>query len=245
MNKMQIFLKRNSSTILTFVGVAGVIGTAVSAVKATPKAMELIEEAKEEKGCELTTTETIKVAWKPYIPTTIIGLSTIACILGANYLNTRAQASLMSAYALLDSSYQEYRKKANELYGEDADDNIKREIAKSKFDRDMILDNDKELFFDFESMQYFESTLEEVKRGEKIFNEYFSSTGYANLNTLYDSIGVPRVSYGYDMGWSTKVNDSIYGYSGVELEYEKATNDDGLECWIISMPCPPSPDYLY
>lgn len=245
MNRKEVFFRKHSSTILTFFSTAGVIGTTVLAVKATPKAIRLIEEAKEEKGCDLTTLETVKAAWKPYIPATVTGLSTIACIFGINYLSTRTQASLMSAYAFLENSYKEYRKKANELYGEDADDNIKREIAKEKVDRNIVIDENKELFFDTESMQYFHSTIEEVKRGERIFNEYFSTTGYASLNNLYDALGVPRVSYGYNLGWSTKLNDLTYGYSGVGIEYEKATLDDGLECWIVSITCPPSPDYLY
>ena len=59
LNKSQVFLKRNSATILTCVGAAGVIATTVTAVKATPKAMRLIEEAKVEKGEDLTKLETI------------------------------------------------------------------------------------------------------------------------------------------------------------------------------------------
>ena len=74
----QLFLKRNASTILTCIGGAGVIATSVMAVKATPKALSLLDEAKEEKGEDLTVLETVKVAWKPYIPSVLFGVSTIA-----------------------------------------------------------------------------------------------------------------------------------------------------------------------
>ena len=53
-NKSGQFIRRNSSTILTIIGAVGVIATAVTAVKATPKALKRIEEAKAEKGAELT-----------------------------------------------------------------------------------------------------------------------------------------------------------------------------------------------
>ena len=53
LSKSQTFLKRNSSTILTCVGAVGVVATTVTAVRATPKAMRLIEQGKEEKGAEL------------------------------------------------------------------------------------------------------------------------------------------------------------------------------------------------
>jgi hypothetical protein len=121
MTKTKLFFKKHSSTILTVIGAVGVVGTAVLSVKATPKALKLIEEKKQElEKEELTAIETVKTAWKPYIPAAITGFSTIACIFGANYLSVRSQASLMSAYALLDRSYKEYREKTEELYPEES-----------------------------------------------------------------------------------------------------------------------------
>ena len=49
LNKAHLFLKHNSGTILTWIGAAGVVVTSVMAVKATPKAISIIREAKEEK----------------------------------------------------------------------------------------------------------------------------------------------------------------------------------------------------
>ena len=60
----------------------------------------------------------------------LLGVSTIACIFGANALNQKKQASLMSAYAMLNESYKQYRKAAKTVYGEDADDKIHAEMAK-------------------------------------------------------------------------------------------------------------------
>ena len=81
MTSAQIFLKKHSSTILKVIGSTGVVANTVLAVKATPKAMSLLVEAEQDKGSELTVVETVKAAWKPYIPTAVTGLSTIACIL--------------------------------------------------------------------------------------------------------------------------------------------------------------------
>ncbi|MCG5029675.1 DUF6353 family protein, partial [[Ruminococcus] torques] len=58
-----------------------------------------------------------------------MGVSTIACIFGANALNQKKQASLMSAYVMLNESYKQYRKSAKTVYGEDADDKIHAEMA--------------------------------------------------------------------------------------------------------------------
>ena len=159
MNKAQMFLKNNSSTILTVIGAGGVVATTVLAVKATPKALILLQNAEYEKGDKLTPLEVVKTAWKPYIPAVIAGASTMACIFGANHLSTKRQASLMSAYALLDSSYKEYKNKVKELYGEDADNNVKRVIAKDTYDDDIVIGENKLLFFDYQSHQFFESTM--------------------------------------------------------------------------------------
>ena len=132
LSKSAILVKRSAPTILTIIGSIGVVATAVIAVKVTPKATKLLEQAKEEKGEELTKFEVIKVAGPSYIPAAVTGVATIACIFGANVLNKKKQAAIMSAYALLDNSYKEYRNKATKLFGEDADRRIKEEIAKSK-----------------------------------------------------------------------------------------------------------------
>ena len=43
MGKFSTGLRRSSPTILTVLGIAGVVGTTVMAIKATPKAMKLIK----------------------------------------------------------------------------------------------------------------------------------------------------------------------------------------------------------
>lgn len=162
-NVSKSFLKRNASTILTCLGAAGVIATSITAVKATPKAEMLLREAEEEKGENLTTLEKIQTAGPAYIPSLLIGVSTIACIFGANVLNTRQQATLMSAYGLLETSYKEYSKKVKELYGEEADNNVKEEVTKEHYTEiPETIPEGKQLFFDFKTLNYFESTMDEV-----------------------------------------------------------------------------------
>ena len=168
LSKLQLFLKKNSSTILTCIGAAGLVATTITAVKATPKAVMLIEEAEAEKGDELTKLEKVKIAGPAYIPTVVLGVSTLACIFGASILNKRGQASLMSAYALVDSKYKDYRKKVNELYGDEAGTKIRSEIAKEKYEENPIPveGEDKRLYYDYYSERYFEATPYEVQRAE-------------------------------------------------------------------------------
>lgn len=59
MPKMKLHLRNNSPTILTCIGAIGVVGTSVLAVRATPKALKLLEKATEEKGEDLTKMEVV------------------------------------------------------------------------------------------------------------------------------------------------------------------------------------------
>ena len=232
--KSRVFMKRNSPTILTCIGAVGVVTTSVMAVKATLKAMTLIEEAKEEKGEDLTKMEIVRVAYPIYIPSVLVGVSTIACIFGANALNKRQQATLMSAYALLDNSYKEYKNKVKELYGEDANIQIRQEIAKDKYEEtDIVVEDNKQLFYDELSERYFESTMEDVIRAEYELNRAIVTYGGAYLNDFYDFLNIPATDYSDHIGWST----------WVDFEHVKTVMDDGLECYIIVMQHEPVPDF--
>ena len=244
--RSKVFLSRNASTILTCVGGAGVVATSVMAVKATPKALQLIEKAKEEKGEDLTTIETVKVAWKPYIPAMLIGASTMGCIFGANVLNKRHQAALASAYALLDTSYKEYKKKVSELYGEEANGRIVEEIAKDKYEEHPIeVEGNNLLFFDYFSGQYFESTMEDVIRAEYEINKQITLTGGARLNDFYELLDIPSFEGGQCLGWSTGGLTMSSWSTWLDFEHEKTVLDDGLECYIITFADDPMYEYEY
>ena len=242
----KLFLKRNSSTILTCLGGIGVVATSVMAVKATPKAMKLLEQAKEEKGEDLTKMEVVRVAGPAYIPSIVTGASTIACIFGANALNKRQQAALASAYALLNNSYKEYKKKVEELYGEAADVRVREEIAKDKYEEEEItVEEGKQLFYDDFSQRYFESTMADVIRAEYEINKKISNWGGASLNEFYEQLDIPQVDYGEFLGWSSGTLMETKWTQWLDFEHEKVVMDDGLECYIITISDEPMYEYEY
>lgn len=239
MNKAEVLLKKYSPLILTSLGSIGVIATSVLTAKATIKAKKLIEDVEEDISYKLDLkddfTQIIKIAWKPYIPAIISGGATISCIFGAHFLNKRAQASLASAYALLSNSYKEYIDKSKDLYGEDAEKQIKSEVAKSKYDTTFIkVDTDTHLFFDYQSMRYFESTFDDVKRAEDFVNQELAASGYVHLNTFYEALGIDKLeNFGDSMGWCDNGE-----YQEIKFEHERVTMDDGLECFLLTMNSP-------
>ena len=247
---IQVFIKRNAPTTLSCLGVAGVVATAVTAVKATPKALSLVKQAEEEKGNKLSKWEKVNLAGPAYIPSVLIGTATVACILGANLISRRQQATLMSAYALLDRSYKEYRDKTDELYGEEAGEHVRGEIAKDKYtddkytDDSVSVDDDKELFFDFYSGRYFESTKEAVQWAEYETNRAMVVNGAVCLNEFYDFLGLdPKPEYEL-LGWSCGQIEEMYLHPWIEFEHSTTQIDEDMECTIINMPLSPFIDYL-
>ena len=227
LNTLKMFAKKNGPTILTCIGSVGVVITSVMAIKATPKAIVLLEDARDEKGDNLTKFEKVMVAGPAYIPTIIVGTSTIACVFGANILNQRQQAALMSAYALLDSTYKEYQSKVVDLYSEEADSRVKKEIAKDKYlGDDKLVDNDA-LFYDEFSGRYFESTNAKVLKAEYETNKKISDHGGACLNDFYRALELEPTKYGDRLGWS--MNDL-----SLDFRHENFILDDGLEGCIIT-----------
>ena len=251
----RLFVKRNASTILTGLASIGVVTTAVMAVKATPKALQLMEKAEQEKGEKLTKWETVKTAGSSYIPSAIVGIATITCLLASNILNKRTQASLMSAYALLDQSYKEYKNKLIELYGEEQHNEIIDAIAIEKAEEigvrgsylgtscDLSLEeNDSEprTFYDEHSGRYFTATIEQVMNAEYHLNRNYILRGYSYLNEFYEFLGIEETEYGSVLGWAPN-DDGMYW---IDFNHRKVTLDDGMEIYIIEMPFEPTYDFL-
>lgn len=251
-------LQKAAPTILTCAGTAGVVATAVLAVRATPKALKCIEREKEAKNVEnggnLTRMEAIGACWRCYVPAAVTGIATIGCIFGANVLNRRQQASLVSAYALASRSLNRYKQKVKELYGEEAHRKVMTALAAEQSEKRPIYagtfaattslgfeeaDEEERLFYDAISDRYFQATISQVLQAEYHINRNFAlSGGFITLNDFYDFLGISKTPEGDKIGWM--VSDGLYW---VDFDHQRTVVDDGLngevECWIIDAPFPP------
>jgi hypothetical protein len=226
------------------VGAVGLIATTVTAVKATPKAVMLLEEAKKEKGEDLTKLEIVQTAGPVYIPSVVLGVSTLACMFGANILNKRGQASLMSGYALVDRAYKDYKNKVDELYGEEAGGLVRAGIAKDKYEEAPIeVHEGNRLYYDFYSGRYFEATPAFVKNAEYELNRKLVMDDCAYMNEWYYLLDMEPLEHGNSFGWSTCANSEMYWQTWVDFHHEKVVMDDGLECIIISFMQEPYPNF--
>lgn len=237
MNVMKL-VQKNSSTILTCIGAAGVIATAVLTGRATIKAVRIVDESETHSKKEI-----VKTVWKEYIPAAGIGIATIACIFGANTLNKRQQAALMSAYALLDQTYKEYKSKVKEVLGEESEQKVEDAIAEEKVS-DICPSDGKLLFYEPNYGQGFERTMLEVQDAEYRLNQKFAVEGEASLNDFFELLGLNKTDTGDMIGWSQEMAWDNYNYQWIEFEHEPKKTEDGREYYQINMPFPPTFGYF-
>lgn len=244
---VQKFTSEHSPEILAGFGIAGMLTVTVLAVSATPKALRLIEKAKEEKGVdELTKAETVKAAWKPYIPAAITCVLSTGCLIGSVNVSARRNAALATAYQLSSTALSEYKEKVVETIGEKKEKDIREKIAQDKVDRKPV--NTSEvivagvggvLFLEPVSMRYFTSDIETIRRVVNNLN-YRLTTGmeeYISLSEFYDEIGLSHTATSDDVGWNLGRDGQI------EVSLPPATADDGKPCLVLDYRVAPRWDF--
>jgi hypothetical protein len=228
-------LVKHSPEILTGMGIAGMVMTTVLAIKATPKALKLIEDKKKEEHTDkLTPVETVKAAWKPYIPVAITGVTSIACIVGASSVNTRRNAALATAYTLSETALKEYKDKVIETIGEKHEKEIREKINKDHIDQKPVTksnviftDKGNTLCFDYHSGRYFRSDIDHIKRAVNELNRRLVGNGYVSLNDFYDELDLEHTKMGYDLGW--EIDDG-----NVEIDFSAQIANDDTPCIVIN-----------
>lgn len=226
---------KHSPEILIGIGVAGFISTTVLAVKATPKAMRILEAAKKDKGDDLTKLEVVKVAWKPYIPAAITGVASIACVIGANSVNARRNAALATAYQLSTAALNEYKDKVVETIGEKKEQTIREKISKDRVEKNPVSNNTvyvtgngESLFLEPISKRYFKSDIERIRGIVNTLNEhmYNDAFGQISLSDLYDELGLERTDISDDIGWSIEKGS-------IKVDFHPVMSDDGKPCLAL------------
>ena len=239
------FASKRSPEILTGIGIAGMITTTILAVRATPKALELIKEQKEEESVdELSSFEVVKVAWKPYIPAMVTCIASTACLIGASSVNTKRNAALATAYKLSETALSEYRDKVVETIGEKKERIVRDKVAEERVKKNpvsknevIVTGNGKTLCFDPISGRYFMCSIETIKKAENTLNKQMlhDISGYVSLNEFYDELGLDHTSVGNDLGWNTN--------QLIDIDFSSQLNDNGEPSVVLDYLVAPKCDY--
>lgn len=237
-------ISRHSPEILTGIGIAGMVTTTILAVKATPKAIKLIEAEKQAKHVDaLSPVDTVKTVWKCYIPAAMTGVSSIACLIGSNAINAKRNAALTTVYTISEMARNEYKEKVIETIGEKKERTIKEKVDAERIKRDpvskkevIITEKGTTLCYDHVFGRYFKSDIDIINRAMNKINREIVINMYASLNDFYAELGLSPVEMGYDLGWN--IDDGT-----IEIEPSSQLADDGTPCLVIDYSV--SPKYNY
>lgn len=204
------YLKKRSPEILTGIGLVGMISSTVLAVTATPKAIKLIEKKKEEMDTDkLKPIDIVKAAWKPYIPSIGIGLTSIGCIIFSSKVNYKRNAALATAYTMSEKALIRYKDKVVETIGERKEKNIREELAQDEVNSRKVSESTvilttkgNTLCLDKMSGRYFRSDIESIKKVINKLNRDLTYQNYISLNDYYYELGLDGIRTGSLMGWN-------------------------------------------
>lgn len=177
------FVITNGPSILTGIGIGGMLTTVVVACKETPKAVKLLEEKdlkkpetpkeKFEYGMEVLKT-TVPVYW----PSVVLWATSASCILLANHIHLKRTATLGAAYFVADGRLKELKDKTKDILGEKKADKAREEIlaerlANTPLNKDAIMNTGfgTQLCFDAYHARYFYCSAEKIRRVEIEFEK--------------------------------------------------------------------------
>ncbi len=251
--------KSGSPVLLAGLAAAGVVTTAIFAVKAAKKAEKRINEALEEKReqvekeaeekgediCEevtLTKKEIVKAALPVFAPALIMGALTIMCIFGGLNISMRRQAALTAAYNISESAIKNYEKALPEVVGEEKAAQVKEKVAQNqmltaKKDESLVevTGTGNQLCFDTFTGRYFRSTAAHVQKIVNDLNEEINRFGYVCLNDFYSGVGLRNTEVGDMLGWGTE--------GLIDVGYSSQLTEDNEPVLAISFLRRPITDY--
>lgn len=251
LKSVKMVVTKHSPEILTGIGIAGMITATILAVRATPKALDLIANAEDEKfdngnGEHLTKVEVIKAAWKPYIPAAITSVTSVVCLIGANSVNARRNAALATAYNLSATALSEYKDSVIKTIGEKKEQSVRDRIAEERLSKEpvnksaiIVSGNGNTRCFDTITKRRFMSDIESIKRIVNELNRRMvSGDDYISLNDFYYELGLDGSSIGDDLGWN--VSDGL-----IELDFSAQLDSDGTPCIVIDYAIAPKRGYQF
>ena len=239
---------KHAPEILTSIGIGGMITTTIMAVSATPKAILILNEeecrrSKNEAEPKISKKEVVKLTWKCYVPSALVGGMSVACLIGASAVSAKRNAAIATAYTLAESALKTYQEKVIETIGEKKEESIRDAVAKYQIERNpptsqniIITNRGETLCYDTISARYFKIDIDKIRRIENDLYTQINNDGYVALNDFYYELGLEGISVGYDLGWN--VDDGR-----MEIYFTSQLTPDDTPCLVLNYRVAPKYDY--
>lgn len=193
---------RHSPAILTGLGIIGLVSAGVSAVKNTPKALDILKEAEERVDTEtpLKPVEKVKLCWKQYAFPVIIAVLSIACIIFARRIDSGRTAALLTACKVTEEAADRFDSTTKEVIGDKKYEEIKHKIAEKDIQDSMYCEGNvintrtgNTLYFEPFSNQYLRASRDFIDKSMNLFNQKLSDYESMSINDYLDCFQLPKL----------------------------------------------------
>lgn len=236
--------KKHSPTIMFAAGIVGVVGSTVLACRATMNLEETLDDARKDmelaksfliddepnkKEIAGTYVRNAGSVVKLYAPSVALGVVSIGLLTGSHITLNKRNASLVAAYAALESGFNEYRQRVIDDLGVDKDRKYRHNLEvceiedsvtgkKKKVER--IGNNSASIYarlFDVHSDSWSptpEYNVLFLRAQQNYCNDKLKAKGHLFLNEVYDMLGLERSKAGAVVGWlwDTKNGDNYIDF---------------------------------
>lgn len=213
-------IDKNKSSLSTTAGLIGGGITVISAVKATPAALDLKHEAERKKEGALTPLELVKTCYKPYIGTAICGGLSAGLIIYGKKLDTNTIKSMGAAYALSNKTCEMLEAKIKELADDETLDAIKEEVAQNdikntNMTKPICPRKDEILIKEPWTGTIFSSTQGQVREAVGHLNLIMAKEDYATLDDFFSYLGEDCEGLvKYNLGFNDYTGPAEVSFSG-------------------------------
>lgn len=226
-------IKANSPVILSVAAGVGTITTAILVGKASYQAANVIREYEENNAPAINPKERLKdrtrLVWKLYIPSTISTVSTVACVIGANRMETKKTIAANAVLAVTERAYSDYRNKIVEELGPRKDQSIRDKVVADQVTNNpppsqdvLVTGPGNVLCCELFTMRYFACDMEKLRRANNELNSKLLKHDYATLDDFYYMLGLSPTTTSGNIGWQS---DKL-----MDLIFSTTLSDDGRPC---------------
>lgn len=219
------FVTDNSPGILTGLGVAGLVTTAVLAGRAgfrvgMDASTQYHEALRENEPLPAHLLEPKHIAttyWKQFIPAGSVGAATVTAVIMANQIGSRRAAAIAAAFKLSEQLSEEYKERVVKTLGLQKEEKMRAELAGDRMARApgsevILVAGAESIFFDEMSGQFFKAEMETVRKAVNDINHQVNNSYYASLSDFYDKLGLRRTQFSDAVGWNTdELLEVMYG----------------------------------
>lgn len=230
------FFTKRGPEILLGVGIAGFATSIIFAVGATPKAIQLIEEAEAE-----TVPEKIKASWTCYIPAAASFAGAVLCVIFSHKIIKKRHAALAAVYQITEATLQQYQQKVVDTIGEKKEKNMQDKINEDTISKieetrptTFIMNYDSDYpVIEGITGAVFPSSFNKVEKVENWLNFHLREENYVSFAELLYELGVPKDAMEGDLEYLDYIGWNI---TGGEVKFNKTYKNlkDGRPTFMIT-----------